>query len=234
MNFALSVNAGFSSEAEYLAAHYGFILTTGNVLPRLNLSIHGLELITAKFKPLRLDFTATNLQNRVQQSQGLLKACKPSPNLKIIDATAGLGRDAFILASSGADVLMLERHPILAAMLADAIRRLESTSENFGSLAVMYTDAKDYLFELVAVNAPDVIYLDPMHPERKKSALVKKEMQILQEIIGPDKDAITLLATAIIAAKQRVVMKWPQKSPPLIPPKYSIHGTTVRFDVYVK
>lgn len=232
MKFPLSFDAGFNSEAEELASRYGFLLTTEDTVPRLNLSRQGLELFTAKFKPLILDFTASNLQKRVQQSQGLLKACKPSKNLQVIDATAGLGRDAFILASSGADVLMLERNPVLAALLADAIGRFENISETSGSFAVMHVDAKDYLTKLPAENYPDVIYIDPMHPERKKSALVKKEMQILQEVIGPDQDANALLATAITVAKQRVVMKWPQKSSPLLTPKYSINGTTVRFDVY--
>lgn len=232
MKFSLSCDVGYSSKAEELASRYGFLLTTENTIPRLNLSSNGLELLTVKFKPLQIDFAATNLQKRVQQSQGLLKACKPTQDLKIIDATAGLGRDGFILASSGADVLMLERNPVLAAILADAIERLDNRSANFGSLAVEFTDSKDYLNKLATENYPDVIYIDPMHPTRKKSALVKKEMQILQEIIGPDQDANALLAAAIKAAKQRVVMKWPQKSQPLLTPKYCINGTTVRFDVY--
>ena len=94
--------------------------------------------------------------------------------------------------------------------------------------------ARAYLNSLSPEQYPDVIYIDPMHPMRTKSALVKKEMQALQQIIGPDVDALDLLECAIKSVKQRVVVKWPQKAPALRPPDRSIEGKTVRFDIYLK
>jgi 16S rRNA (guanine1516-N2)-methyltransferase len=79
-----------------------------------------------------------------------------------------------------------------------------------------------------------VIYIDPMHPLRTKSALVKKEMQVLQDIIGPDEDALELMILARERVKQRVVVKWPQKSPSLLNASACIAGKTVRFDLYLK
>ena len=106
---------------------------------------------------------------------------------------------------------------------------VESTP-SFGSLKLIYTDGLQYLSSIEQV--PDLIYLDPMHPVRKKSALVKKDMQVLQSIIGPDLDANNLLSAAISTACERVVMKWPQNNAAVLKPRYSIPGTTVRFDVY--
>lgn len=232
MNFNLSFAKELSIVAEKLAVRYQFSLTSAEVIPRLNLGVQGLELITAKFKPLRIDFNAASLQRRalVGKQQGLLKACKPRKHLNIIDVTAGLGRDAFILAGNGADVLMLERNPVLAALLSDALVRFVAPTPNFGSLKLLYIDGLEYLSSIEQV--PDLIYIDPMHPMRKKSALVKKDMQVLQNIIGSDLDAKDLLSVAISIGCERVVMKWPQNNVALLKPRYSIPGTTVRFDVY--
>ena len=180
--------------------------------------------------PLFVDFGSLVVKRRTQagKKQGLLRACQPAPQVRIIDATAGWGRDAALLASFGAEVLMLERHPTMAALLADGLRRKPSSL----TLSLEPIDALPYLTALQPADYPDVIYIDPMHPTRQKSALVKKDMQVLQQLIGADNDALSLIARACERVKRRVVVKWPQRLPPLLKPSRCVAGKTVRFDVY--
>lgn len=180
----------------------------------------------ARFAPLFVDFDTKRSQDMGRRS-GLVRACKPAEGIKILDATAGWGRDASVLAHRGAEVLMLERHPMMSALLADGLRRCTHLK-----LSLLPLDAKTYLSTLEPSEYPDVIYLDPMHPLRQKSALVKKDMQALQQCIGVDEDAKEVLVLALTRARQRIVIKWPQRSPPLYPPDVSIPGTTIRFDMY--
>lgn len=186
------------------------------------------------FNLLAADFsTATwSKRNAEGKKQGLVRACKPRPGIKIIDATAGWGRDSAILASFGAEVVMLERNPIMAALLNDALERRSLVEQQKMNLSLFHTDAFSYLEQLALEEYPDIIYIDPMHPSRNKSALVKKDMQVLQDMIGPDEDALQLLEIALKRVNLRVVVKWPQKSKPLLATSNSIIGKTVRFDIY--
>ncbi|CEG57380.1 class I SAM-dependent methyltransferase [Legionella fallonii] len=195
----------------------------------------GLALKTANFSLLYADFTSASWSKRKAEGkkQGLVRACKPVQGMKIIDTTAGWGRDAAILASLGAEVLMLERHPVMAALLADALARREVSDHQQMQLSLKESDAYSYLEHLAAEEYPDVIYIDPMHPERHKSALVKKDMQILQQMIGADEDAFELIKLAVVRVKQRVVVKWPQKIKSLLPAAFAVEGKTVRFDIYI-
>jgi 16S rRNA (guanine1516-N2)-methyltransferase len=186
------------------------------------------------FLPLSADFTALEWNKRKSEGkkQGLVRACKPVKGLKIIDATAGWGRDAAILASFGADVLMLERHPVMAALLADALECRSELDKELMHLFLEKADSYSYLKNLSREEYPDVIYIDPMHPVRNKSALVKKDMQALQQMIGTDEDALDLIKLAISRVKQKVVVKWPQKVRPLLETNSCIEGKTIRFDIY--
>lgn len=200
---------------------------------RLHETPEKLELLSDSFLPLFVDFNSVTIQKRrdAGKKQGIVRACKPTKGMRVLDATAGWGRDAAILASFGADVLMLERQPIMAALLADGLSRLLPDSPL--TLSLVHADAKDYLQALLNTDYPDVIYIDPMHPERQKSALVKKDMQALQQLIGADTDVCELIQLAITRTRQRVVVKWPQRLPALIQPDACITGKTVRFDVYL-
>ncbi len=142
------------------------------------------------FSPIYADFSSQTWQRRrdAGKNQGLIRACKPGPGVRIIDATAGWGRDAAILASFGAEVLMLERQPIMAALLSDALARQDEHAKEILQLKLCTTDALSYLETLSETDYPDVIYIDPMHPQRQKAALVKKDMQVLQQLFGPDVD----------------------------------------------
>ncbi|KTD22954.1 class I SAM-dependent methyltransferase [Legionella londiniensis] len=205
-------------------------------LPRLEVKGDRLALLMPGFAPLYADFSQEAWQDRraAGKNQGIVRACKPLPGIKIIDATAGWGRDAAILASFGAEVCMIERNPVMAAMLQDALGRLDESSPLKKSLSLIHGDAKEYLNSLATEQYPDVIYIDPMHPVRQKSALVKKNMQALQSLLGADVDALELLQAALQRMKQRVVVKWPQRSKPLLKADASISGKTVRFDIYLK
>ncbi|KTD08633.1 class I SAM-dependent methyltransferase [Legionella jamestowniensis] len=194
-----------------------------------------LVLKMGNFSPLHADFTASTWQKRrdAGKQQGIVRACKPGPGISIIDTTAGWGRDAAVLASFGAQVIMLERQPILATLLADALMRRDEHSKRVLQLQLHAVDSFDYLQELTQETFPDVIYIDPMHPERQKAALVKKEMQVLQQLVNRDDKTDELIQLAKTKAKKRVVVKWPQRLPTLLKPDTSVDGKTVRFDIYL-
>lgn len=221
-------------QAERLAASLNLRIDNGADY-RLLLTAEGLWLSVKGFSPLRADFTRQAWQKRHQagKGQGLIQACQPKPGMTIIDATAGWGRDALLLASFGARVVMLERQPMMAALLADALLRKETVEPGLVDLHLQPFSAFDYLPKLLQEDYPEVIYLDPMHPARKKSALVKKDLQALQQLIGPDEDARALLDLARRYALKKVVLKWPAHQPALLKPDVVIKGKTVRFDIYL-
>jgi 16S rRNA (guanine1516-N2)-methyltransferase len=159
---------------------------------------------------------------------------KPQNNLLVLDATAGLGRDGFVLASLGCRVQCIERSAIIAALLQDGIDRLKLS--DIIELSLIVADANDYMRNLSENKYPDVVYLDPMYPVRTKSALVKKELRILRDMVGEDQDASQLLHSALLIAKKRVVVKRPLLAPLLdnaIKPSVVYQGKTSRFDVYL-
>ncbi|QTS84216.1 class I SAM-dependent methyltransferase [Coxiella endosymbiont of Amblyomma nuttalli] len=169
------------------------------------------------------------------RSQLLARAIKLKSNAypTVLDLTAGLGRDAFVLANLGCDVTMLERHPIIAALLRDGLERAQKAKWfQFLKFKLIETDAQCYLSTLK--RSYDIIYVDPMYPVRKKSALVKKEMRLLRNIVGANDDATKLLSLALQKAKHRVVVKRPRLAPPLdgVIPNTTYAGKSSRFDVY--
>jgi len=144
----------------------------------------------------------------------------------VVDATAGLGRDAFELAALGYRVVACERHPLLAALLRDAIERAGAGIELHAA------DARDVLVALPR-DAVHAVCLDPMFPPRDKRAAVRKEARLLQHLVGTEPDERDLLAAARACAG-RVVVKRPRRAPPLAPDvTFAVAGRAVRFDVYV-
>ncbi|MEC9482758.1 MAG: class I SAM-dependent methyltransferase, partial [Halomonas sp.] len=175
--------------------------------------------------------------------QLVAKACglgKGGVTPSIVDATAGLGRDAFVLATLGAEVLLLERVPAIFALLEDGLWRArcdDEAGEIVARMQVAHADAGRELGPVVAQRgiSPQVIHLDPMFPHRDKSALVKKEMRLFRELAGDDTDAPRLLEAALDVATHRVVVKRPRKAPPIEGPRpgHTIEGKTSRYDLYV-
>lgn len=155
------------------------------------------------------------------------------------DATAGLGRDSFVLASLGAKVRAFERHAAVYALLADGLRRGLACGETAAVLQRIELCCADAAVSMRAVAAaegrPDVVYLDPMYPERRKSAAVKKEMAYFHALFeGDGQDDEALLAAALSVAEQRVVVKRPVNGLFLCgrKPDYQYEGKSTRFDVY--
>jgi 16S rRNA (guanine1516-N2)-methyltransferase len=206
----------------------------------------GLQDTQKRFNPIFVDFSAKKIAHRSKKATlkneplakalGLHKKWQTKPTL--IDATAGLGQDSFILASLGIEVLMLERSPVLYALLEDGLNRARKDpliAPIMERMQLIQTDAIHYLASLALNQRPDLIYLDPMFSARKKTALNCKEMQCLQTIVGEDIDANQLLKTALTCAKKRVVIKRPRLANPLekTKPTYCLIGSSCRFDVYI-
>jgi 16S rRNA (guanine1516-N2)-methyltransferase len=158
---------------------------------------------------------------------------------RVIDATAGLGRDGLVLAKLGCQVHMLERSAIVAALLRDGLERAKSVpilaALIHERIRLKQVDAIPYLEYLSTEARPDSIYLDPMYPRCAGSALVKKEMRVLRDINGEDQDAEALLRAALVQAKRRVVVKRARLAQTLggSPPSMSIAGKTTRYDIYL-
>ena len=194
-------------------------------------------------RSLRCDFVGGAVQHRLRfgggRGQDLPKAAgfKPGINPHIIDATAGLGRDAFLLASLGATVTMIERSTEMHALLHDGMARaLDAggvTAEIISRMKLIHGDA----IQLLPSLSPEIVLVDPMHPPRNKSALVKAEMRQIRAIVGIDDDQTRLMKTALAHASRRVVLKWPAKAAPMadIPPaSHQIIGKSVRYDVFMR
>ena len=202
------------------------------------------QLDEPKVGAVKVDFASDALTFRRLHGGGKKEAIaraiglKGQDSLHVLDATAGLGRDAFVLASLGCVVDMIERSPIVAALLQDGLIRAASDDQ----LGV-WMPAKMQLYHGIAASLltdwphkkPDVVYLDPMFPHRKKNAAVKKEMRLFQQLLGPDEDADLLLEPALALAKKRVVVKRPSGAPFLANQKPHIEmlGKANRFDVYL-
>ena len=158
---------------------------------------------------------------------------------RALDATAGLGEDALLLAAAGFEVELWERDATIAALLRDGLARAARAPGLADAVDRMTLHEGDSVAALAAL-APgevDVVYLDPMFPARTKSAAVKKKMQLLQRLERPctDEDGEALLRAAVAAAPRKVVVKRPPKGPELagVRPAYTLAGKAVRYDVVV-
>ena len=172
------------------------------------------------------------------RGQNLAKAVgmKLNKNRNIIDATAGLGYDSFILASLGAKVTLIERsqkmHELLQNGINEGISFGGEIEKIINRMELLFGDSKDILPKLT----PEVIMIDTMYKERKKTALVKNNMRLVREIVGPDTDYIELLEVALNCAKNRVVLKQPRYAEPIKDIKKCSHqilGKTIRYDIFM-
>lgn len=157
--------------------------------------------------------------------------------LDVLDATAGLGQDAFVLAGLGCRVRLLERSPVVHALLADGLARaaqVPGVMEVVSAMELIHADSIRWLSAHPEEPLADVIYLDPMFPQRGKSAEVKKEMREFRPLVGDDPDAAALLAAALPRARYRVVVKRSRRAPAIAGPEPSLvlEGKSSRYDVY--
>ncbi|MEW6764716.1 MAG: class I SAM-dependent methyltransferase [Pseudomonadota bacterium] len=196
-------------------------------------------------QPLRVDFLEGAMGYRRRQgvsrnellarAVGIKSGYKP----RVLDATAGLGRDAFLLASLGCEVTLLERNPIVHALLSDGLQRAGHTPDASAVIQRMHLLAVDahVLSEEEGMRDQfDVLLLDPMFPERIKSALVKKPMRLFHALVGQDADADVLLEKVLPLALKRVVVKRPLHAPCLANKTADVifKGKAIRFDVYLR
>lgn len=230
--WAVSLGLAMGGEAEYA----------------LQLGDDGLQLVELGERapgPVRVDFVEGAMAHRRQfgggSGQMIAKAVGVQPGIRprILDATAGLGRDAFVLASLGCEMTLIERQPLIAALLADGLQRARLDPEVAPIVARMQLldgDSIDLMQRWQEPIAPQVIYLDPMFPHRDKSALVKKEMRLFRPFVGDDTDAPALLEAALALASHRVVVKRPRKAPAIegVRPGYVLEGKSSRYDIYPK
>ncbi|UAW97699.1 class I SAM-dependent methyltransferase [Halopseudomonas nanhaiensis] len=192
---------------------------------------------------VRVDFVEGALAHRRQYGGGAGQMVARAVGLRgairpyVLDATAGLGRDAFVLAALGCEVMLLERQPVIAALLADGLSRATRAGGEVAEIAsrmrLLEADAIETMRDW-AGPVPQVIHLDPMFPHRDKSALVKKEMRLFRPLAGDDLDAPRLLSEALALASHRVAVKRPRKAPAIEgpPPNAKLEGQSSRYDIY--
>ena len=218
-----------TAAASTLAQAYGLPNELDDQDFYLELFLDGLALVwrsRSDLQPLRLSFTdgpqawrqqqGGGRQEAVVRALGIAKGFRPS----VLDATAGLGRDGMMLAQADCQVYLLERHPAVHALLDQAVVHAQQ-DERIGSwvqarVQVMPRGsliAGETLAGKLQAIQPQAIYLDPMFPERGKAAAVKKDMQMLQAMVGGDEDADSLLPAALALASHRVVVKRPASAP---------------------
>lgn len=219
-----------SGEAQMVAREAGLELREGAA--GLALAGDGMELTCdlARLLPrLRPDRLGRELLVRAARVRGVA-----APTA--VDATAGLGEDSLLLAAAGFTVTMYEKDPVIAALLQDALDRAANEPQLSAIVERMTLVEGDSVAALRAMGAaPDVVFLDPMFPERTKSAAVKKKFQLLHRLERPCEDERELLDAALAAGPRKVVIKRPPKGPCLagVRPSHAVAGKAVRYDVIV-
>jgi len=197
---------------------------------------------------IRADFHGATVTYRRKQGGGKGQMIAKAVGVRggvyphVLDATAGLGGDGFVLASLGCRVTLLERVPAVRALLEDGLLQARgfAAAEDpvlqavLARLTLIEADSLNYLHAMPATQQPDVVYLDPMFPVRSKSAMVKKEMRVFHSLVGSDSDADGLLDAALACARYRVVVKRPRIAPSLAGPgpNHVLEGKSNRYDVY--
>lgn len=238
--------------AQLIADRYGFCMRTDD-LPQepeyfLVWASAGLALVQGN-KPktqVMVDFCSGAAAHRrrfgggkgqdIAKAVGVSGAYQPT----VVDATAGLGRDAFVLATLGCDVQAFERQPAVAALLEDGLKRAAldpEVADITAKISLTHGSSHDLLQAPDVGWLADVVYLDPMFDhDPKQKAAVKKDMQAFRDVVGQDLDADDLLSRAVSCARCRVVVKRARMADPLAgkAPSYSLTGKSNRFDVYAR
>lgn len=157
--------------------------------------------------------------------------------LSAVDATAGLGEDSILLAAAGFEVTLCERDPVIAALLRDALERATQDARLTGIVERMTLVEGDAVVTLEQLDqAPDLVFLDPMFPEKRKRAATNKKLQLFQQLERPCEDEEALMQAALAVHPRKVVVKRPLKGPYLagVKPSSSLTGKVVRYDIVVK
>ncbi len=186
--------------------------------------------LSVEFESGQLGFRGRqNVRNEMVVKAVLGKNKQQLP--KVLDLTAGLGRDGFVLATAGCCVTLVERHWPVFILLKDGLYRANGRVQAVERMELFQADSANFLGE---VHQYDVVYLDPMFPSRAKSAKVKKEMNLFHQLVGSDADSDTLFRSVCESGAKKLVVKRPRKADTLAgaTPTYSLTGRSSRFDVY--
>lgn len=238
IGLAKSFDVKFTDDEEQLNTYFDAGMLA------LKMTSNGLALADKK-QEMTGDFS--KLSSRIKRgnlgSEMLVKASKIKNSegiLTVMDATAGMGEDSFLLAAAGFRVKLYEKNPIIAALLADAHKRAledEELSQIAARMSVHNEDSIEAMRKIDDIDntdTVDVIYLDPMFPKRQKSGLIKKKFQLLQQLEFPCADEIKMLEAAMSARPRKLVIKRPLKGPYLAGKKadYSYEGKAIRYDCF--
>ncbi|NBC10965.1 MAG: class I SAM-dependent methyltransferase [Planctomycetes bacterium] len=215
---------------------------------RLEVRVQRGDPTLVRARPTWIDLTSLDttsgpgrsLQNPLLKAVGIRKGDPHRP--AVIDLTAGFGEDAWLLAAAGCTVTACEQHPVLFALLRDALRRAAATHPDLAArIRLHHADAVTWLARSdIDHRQTRILYLDPMFPAKRKTAQ-RKPMRLARLLLGQDEAAAEaatarLFAAALGAGGRRVVVKRPAKAPPLTPamaqPVASHAGRALRFDVY--
>ena len=237
----------YQAQAEQWAARLGLPLQDASAAFAVQVGEAGLQIQQLGPQapgPVRVDFVEGAAAHRrvfgggsgqmIAKAVGIAQGVRP----RVLDATAGLGKDAFVLASLGCQMQLIERQPLVAALLEDGLARAAGDADVGPIVARMQLLPGNSIERMRDWQGepPQVIYLDPMFPHRDKSALVKKEMRLFRPLVGDDPDAPALLEAALALASHRVVVKRPRKAPCIAGPKpsHALDGKSSRYDIYPK
>lgn len=216
---------------------FGYLLT----LRDSRLEVHSQT--DPKASPLTIDFLSGRAyyrfihDRRINQPLAKAAGVKSGYRPTVLDATAGFGEDAFVLASLGCMITMIERSEVIWALLADAIsrcRKNEAVQKVFDRhVTLKLADSIDYLNN--TENSYDTVFLDPMYPSMPKSPLNKQKMRMLRELVGNDSDGAELLTAALLRAHNRVAVKRPARARHLDgrKPSFIISSKSSRYDIYL-
>lgn len=203
----------------------------------------GLELCesgNSTAKPTKIDFDDPRLLQRANdgiKQQNLIKSLglKKKPNPKVMDAMAGLGTDAFLMASAGCHVQMIERSALIHALLKDGLDRLTESSGAIAHKLVLGASSREFLDVSIESSDIDIVYLDPMYAQEKRKSKAKRDMSRLHALLGTENNERELLAHACSIAHRRVVVKRPKHAPDFAgkAADISFKGSSARFDVYL-
>ena len=223
---ALSIEATFEAENVKKEKIFLHLDDNGLSLESNNLSVKG------DFSRLKSRIKQANLEREVIVKAVRIKNLERCQ--RVIDATAGMGEDSFLLAAAGFDVTLFEYNPVIAALLEDALQRAGTDEELSHIVSRMHLVKKDSIESLNSGEySADVVLLDPMFPQRQKSGLIKKKFQLLQLLECPCVGEEALLNAAFCAMPDKIVIKRPEKGPFLanVRPDYSYPGKAIRYDV---
>ncbi|QIW10756.1 class I SAM-dependent methyltransferase [Francisella sp. LA112445] len=203
---------------------------------------NGVLKLSNKTQELFIDFNSNEIANRIDPKS---KKCsvvqavegRSKEKLKVLDTTAGLGRDTFTLAARGHLVTSIEKDIYIYLLLCDALHRAcktQSISHIAQNITLLNLDSNQYI--LTTEKVYDCIYVDPMFPPRRKSAKVKQGMQVLHEVAFNDESHNTQLLKNILETKKtkKVIVKRPINADFLYnrKPSSQLKGKTNRFDIY--